>query len=85
MGAVLWGAGGSWPGGGCWIGGANVCVWAAMCRDVFGCAGEYVEVDTVLERIIETDTVSSFQPPVEVWIDDNGVHTVLVHDTEGGA
>ena len=59
--------------------------WAAMCRDVFGCAGEFVDVDTVLERIVETDTVSSFQPPVEVWIDDDGVHTVLVHDTEGGA
>ncbi len=59
--------------------------WAAMCQDVFGCAGEYVDVDTALERIIDTDTVSSFQPPVEVWIDDDGVHTVLVHDTEGGA
>ena len=59
--------------------------WDLMCHDVFGCAGEYLDVDTVLERIRETDTVSSFQPPVEVWIDDDGVHTVLVHDTEGGA
>ena len=59
--------------------------WESMCADVFGCDGEYIDLDTVLERIIETDTVSSFQPPVEVWIDEDGCHTVLVHDTEGGA
>ena len=58
--------------------------WNTMCGDVFGCAAEFVDVDTVLERIIETDTVSSFQPPVEVWIDGDGDHTVLVHDTKGG-
>lgn len=58
--------------------------WDDMCRDVFGCAAEFVDVDTVLERIIETDTVSSFQPPVTVWIDGDGDYTVLVHDTKGG-
>ena len=58
--------------------------WNAMCRDVFGCDGAYIDVDTVLQRIIETDTVSSFQPPVEVWIDADGDHVVLVHDTEVG-
>ncbi len=59
--------------------------WELISRDVFGCDGEFVGLDSVLERILETDTVSSFQPPVEVWIDDDGDYTVLVHDTKGGA
>ena len=59
--------------------------WELMSRDVFGCDGEFVGLDTVLQRIIETDTVSSFQPPVEVWIDQDGDYSVLVHDTKGGA
>ena len=58
--------------------------WDDMCREVFGCPADFVDVDTVLGRIMETDTVSSFQPPVEVWIDVDGDYTVAVHDTKGG-
>ena len=40
-----------------------------------------IGLEEVLAKVVETDTVSSFQPPVEVWIDPEGYCTVLVQDT----
>ena len=57
--------------------------WQRMSLDLFGCCD--VDLELALTKILETDTVTSFQPPVEVWIDPDGYYTVEVHDTEGAA
>jgi len=54
--------------------------WNRMCRDVFGCKPEYVDLDTVLLKIFETNTCSGGSSPVGVWIDDEGYYTVDVFD-----
>ena len=61
--------------------------WNRMCREVFGCHPDYVDLDTVLSRILETDTVGTLSSPIDVWIDDDGYFTVDVHEqrAEGGA
>lgn len=55
-------------------------VWAEMIREVFGCHVDYVDVDTVMEKIRETDTCTDLSSPVTVWIDQEGFYTVDVHD-----
>ena len=58
--------------------------WNAMCRDVFpGVSPDYIGLDTVMEKIMETDTVSNLSVPVEVWIDEEGWHRVDVWDDSG--
>jgi len=55
--------------------------WAAIARDVFHVDPDYLDIETVLARIVETDTCCNLDPPVEVFIDPEGFHTVLVFDT----
>lgn len=54
--------------------------WRKMSCDVFRQAPERLTVDEVLERIIETNTVSNLNSPVEVWIDTDGFYRVLVYE-----
>lgn len=54
--------------------------WADMCRDVFDCEPEFVELDTALQKVIETNTCSNLDSPVEVWIDDEGFWTIQVFE-----
>ncbi|MCQ3921646.1 MAG: hypothetical protein DPW13_11920 [Planctomycetes bacterium] len=55
--------------------------WSELIRDVFpGRKPEHVALDEVLERVIETNTVSNLDVPVEVWIDSDGFHRVRVYD-----
>ncbi|MCG3132746.1 MAG: hypothetical protein FLDDKLPJ_03612 [Phycisphaerae bacterium] len=55
--------------------------WSELIRDVFpGRRSEHVALDEVLERVIETNTVSNLDVPVEVWIDNDGFHRVRVYD-----
>lgn len=57
--------------------------WKAMCKDVFpGVEPDYVDIDMVMDKIMETDTVSNLDSPVEVWIDEEGYHTIEVYDKE---
>ena len=59
--------------------------WADMARDVFGCnsphalSTTYMDLETVFSKVIETDTVSNLNSPVEVWIDEDGYYTVYVY------
>lgn len=53
--------------------------WDRMAREVFNVPGDRLDVDTVLLKIIETDTVGHISVPVDVWIDDEGWHTVDVY------
>ncbi len=55
-------------------------VWDEMCREVFGCDPDYVDLDTALGKVIDTDTVSNLTVPVRVWIDLEGYYTVDVYD-----
>ena len=54
--------------------------WNEMCREVFDCDPEYVDVDTVMEKVWETDTCTDLTPPVEVWIDSEGYYRVEVYE-----
>ena len=54
--------------------------WNAMCKDVFGCSPDFVDLDTVMDKIRETDTVGTLSVPVDVWIDEEGYYTVDVYD-----
>ena len=53
--------------------------WAEIARDVFGCEPEYLNIETVLQKIEETNTCLSLDSPVEVCIDRDGEFTVLVY------
>lgn len=53
--------------------------FAEMARDVFGCEPDFVDADMVLAKIQETNTCGDLRSPVEVWIDEEGWHTVSVH------
>jgi len=56
--------------------------WDRMAEEVFGVYGEHLSEDVVLEKILETDTVSNLTSPVEVWIDEDGYYTLLVWDEQ---
>ncbi len=53
--------------------------WADLARDVFHCSPETLDVETVLRQILETNACRNLDPPVEVWIDPEGRHSVLVY------
>lgn len=53
---------------------------AAIAREVCGCDEKALSDDLILQRVMETDTCTDLTPPVEVWIDSEGFHTVLVFD-----
>ena len=55
-------------------------VWERLAREVFGSEPEYLDVETVLRRIKETNTCSNLDLPVNVWIDSDGEFTVLVFE-----
>ncbi len=59
-------------------------LWNRMCREVFGCSPDYVDLETALSKVIQTDTVSDFNSPVRVWIDPEGWWTVDVYDSREG-
>jgi hypothetical protein len=47
---------------------------------VFGIPPDQLMPESVLDKIIETDTCSNFDAPVEVWIDTQGYYSVRVYD-----
>ena len=54
--------------------------WAELARDVFDCAPDNLDVETVLVKVRETDTCENLDAPVRVHIDPAGWFSVLVHE-----
>lgn len=55
--------------------------WLEMCEDLYPDAeASCLDVDTVMDTIMETNTVSNLNSPVRVWIDPEGFYTVEVYD-----
>ncbi len=53
-----------------------------LARDLFGVSPDHLTAEAVLARVIDTNTVENLDSPVCVWIDETGLHTLLVHDHE---
>ena len=51
--------------------------WASMVKECFN--GVEPGVGEVLDRIVETNTCRDLRSPVEVYIDDEGYHSVSVY------
>lgn len=58
--------------------------WNRMCKEVFNCKPDFVDIETVLAKIIETDTWSPGGDDENVivtfWIDAEGFWTIDVYD-----
>ena len=54
--------------------------WESLASNVFGIESDRLDVQTVMDRILETNTCTNLTAPVEVWIDDRGEYRVEVHD-----
>ncbi|MBI5757308.1 MAG: hypothetical protein HZA46_02175 [Planctomycetales bacterium] len=57
-------------------------VWESLARVVFRCDPEYLDVETILRRIVETNTCSNLDSPVDVWIDRGGGFRVRVFEEQ---
>jgi hypothetical protein len=59
--------------------------WWSMADEVFdGRPPELITVEMVMDKIRETNTCRDLRSPVEVYIDEEGYHSVLVHEREAG-
>ncbi len=56
--------------------------WKLMVEEVFD--GNEPGVDQVMKKIQETNTCRDLRSPVEVYIDDEGYHSVEVYDSREG-
>ena len=54
--------------------------WQELAREVFGVSPEHLDIETVLARIMATNTCANLDSPVEVFIDAEGWYRVLVYD-----
>jgi len=56
-------------------------LFSAMKEEVFNITKDniYLDAETVLKKIYQTNTCSNLDSPVEVWIDEEGFYTVLVY------
>lgn len=59
--------------------------WAGLARDVFDCAPDDLDPETVLCKVQETNTCRNLDSPVEVFVDSDGFYTLLIYEpvTEG--
>jgi hypothetical protein len=55
--------------------------WSALDADVFNVEPDQLDPETVLAKVFETNTCRNLDSPVEVFVDDDGFHTLLVYDT----
>ncbi len=54
--------------------------WVAMVKDIFPDEDpRFVDTHKVLTRVFQTNTCSTAEFPVEVWIDEQGTWRVLVY------
>ena len=56
--------------------------WSRMAREIFRCEPKYLDIETVLQKVEETNTCFNLDSPVEVAIDSNGEFTILVYDRD---
>jgi hypothetical protein len=54
-------------------------LWDEMAREVFNVPGDRLDIETVMAKIEETDTVGNLDVPVSVWIDSEGFYAVDVY------
>ena len=54
--------------------------WSRLAREIFRCDPKFLDIETVLQMVEETNTCLNLDSPVEVTIDLNGDFTVLVYD-----
>lgn len=57
--------------------------WERMCREVFHCSPDHVDVETVVMKVRETDTCEpsgDSDIPTTVWIDAEGYWTLDIYD-----
>lgn len=60
--------------------------WINIAVDVFGMGddmAEYLTIESVLDKIRETDMCTDLRSPVAVWIDPEGYYTIDVYDRDG--
>lgn len=57
--------------------------WNAMAEEVFCVPPDELEIDRVMDEIREVNTCRDLRSPVEVYIDRDGWHSVLVYDSVG--
>jgi hypothetical protein len=53
--------------------------WASLARDEFGVEPNALDLEMAINRVIETDPCRNLDTPVEVFIDQDGFHSVLVY------
>jgi hypothetical protein len=53
--------------------------WREMAREVFSLAADQLAPESVLAKILETNTCSNLEEPVEVWIDPDGIYSLRVY------
>ena len=54
--------------------------WLAVCQEIFPNRDpDMVDYDDVMGHIQKIDTCSSLSSPIEVWIDENGYHTIFIY------
>jgi hypothetical protein len=54
--------------------------WNELAREVFGIEPDFLDTEMVMEKILETDTVTDLRAPVEVWIDPDGDFRIDVYE-----
>ena len=54
--------------------------WSRLAREVFHCEPKYLDIETAVQRVVETNTCLNLDSPVEVALDPEGDFTVLVYD-----
>lgn len=53
--------------------------WAALARELFGVQPDFLDIETVLDRVLSSNTCRNLDSPVEVYIDPDGDFTLLVY------
>lgn len=56
--------------------------WAELARDVFHCDPDFLDVETVIQKIEETNVCANLDSPVRVHVDHDGWFSVLVYEKE---
>ena len=56
--------------------------YALVAKEVFDCDDpDKIDTGMIMSKIRETNSCTSLSSPVEVWIDEQGYHSVLVYDS----
>ena len=56
--------------------------WSRLAREIFRGEPEFLDVETVMQKIEETNTCLNLNSPVEVCVDPDGDFAVLVYDRD---